>query len=137
MAKISDKHKAFCKALLEYKFNQTKAYQKIYPSAKSPRTSGSLLLTKVDVQDYLAKLIEKQDKKELVTVDEVIKGIKDVLSKCINPKKDEYYKEGGALRALELLGKYKAMWTDKTEITGKDGKPLSNTIKIEFVKPKK
>jgi phage terminase small subunit len=28
-------------------------------------------------------------------------------------------------RALELLGKWKKMWTDKTELTGADGKPLS------------
>jgi hypothetical protein len=33
-------------------------------------------------------------------------------------------------QALELLGKYRAMWTDKTELTGKDGGPLKVSFNI-------
>jgi phage terminase small subunit len=39
------------------------------------------------------------------------------------------------LKALELLGRKLAMWTDRQEITGPDGKPLENITRIELVAP--
>jgi hypothetical protein len=42
------------------------------------------------------------------------------------------------VRALELLGKYKKMWTDKTELAGPEGSPLQAPIlNINFVEPTK
>lgn len=37
------------------------------------------------------------------------------------------------LKGYELLGRYLGLWNDKLSHVGMDGKPLSNTIKIEFV----
>lgn len=40
------------------------------------------------------------------------------------------------LKACDLLGKYLKLWTDKTELTGKDGEPLQPiSVEVKFVKP--
>jgi hypothetical protein len=154
MAKISEKHKLVCKALLKYKFNQRKAYQEVYPkvSNETADVNCSRLLRDAKLGEYIATLIDKVDKKELVTVEKVIHGIKEVLERCMQhepvmeynhgtkkmEESGEYqFKENGALKALELLGKYKAMFTDKTEITGEDGEPISSHITIGFKEAKK
>lgn len=50
------------------------------------------------------------------------------------------YEPKGALKSAELLGKYLKLWTDKTEITGKDGKPIEVTQthrRVSYVMPDK
>jgi phage terminase small subunit len=130
--KISDKHKQFCKELLKHRFNQTKAYQAVYKgvSSHTARVNASVLLTKTSVKSYLENLKDKEGIKDLVTVDEIVSGIKEVLEYSLEPDKDGNINETSAMRALEMLGKYKAMFTDKTvnENTNINKEP----IKIEF-----
>lgn len=44
-------------------------------------------------------------------------------------------KEADRVRALELLGKYQKLFTDKTEIGGMDGGPIEENITVTFVRP--
>ena len=116
--KITDKHKQFCRELLKNQFNQTKAYQAVYPKSKSEnaRVHASRLMTKDNIQQYLEKLKSKQEKKELITIDEIVIGIKKVLDNCTKEDEAGNIKEAGALKALELLGKYKSMFTDNVKV---------------------
>jgi phage terminase small subunit len=114
MAKITEKQKAFCKALLTHSFNQTKAYQSVYKNTtpEVARASASRLLINVNVKEYLQKLKDKDGIKDLVTVEEIISGIKEVFEASVNDP-DGMDKQS-ALKSLEMLGRYKAMFTDKT-----------------------
>lgn len=108
---LSEKHKAFCKALLKHSFNQTKAYQETYPKANkdTARNNASTLLAKTSTQEYLSVLTKKQDKEDLVTVEEVIKGIKQEITDA-----REDGQRSVSMKGFELLGKHLAMFTDKT-----------------------
>ncbi len=44
--------------------------------------------------------------------------------------KQRVFESSGAKGALELLGKYKKMFTDKQEITGKDGAPQQMEVSM-------
>lgn len=128
---ISEKHKSFCRALIKHKFNQTKAYMEVYPDVKhsSARVEGSRLLTNVNVCNYLQHLTEENEKKELVTVEEVINSLKRIGSTA--EAGDDL---GVARLCWQDLGKAIAMFTDKKEVTGADGGPMESKIEVEFVK---
>lgn len=112
--KLNEKHKQFCKELLKHRFNQKKAYQAVYKSASdyTSRVNASVLLTKTNIKAYLEKLKEKEGIKDLVSIEEVVSGIKEVLDACLRDPDD--IDKQAALKSLEMLGRYKAMFTDKT-----------------------
>jgi phage terminase small subunit len=135
-------------------FNGTRAYKKIYPksSDESARREASRLLTKVDIQKYIANLIKPKCDELNITVESVLRDIVEIKERCMQKiPVYEYDKSSrekvetgewefdstGALKATDQLGKYLKMFTDKVEMTGKDGEPMENKIIIEFVKPKK
>ena len=42
------------------------------------------------------------------------------------------FKENGALKGLELLGKHLGLFKDKIEHTGKDGGPIDLSLRVVF-----
>ena len=112
---LNEKQKLFCRELLKNKFNATKAYQKAYPdcSKESSRIEASRLLTNDNVEKYIQKLTEKEEKKDLITVKEVLEGIKEDIT---DAKSVRQY--SAALKGRELLGKYLKMFTEKIEHDG-------------------
>lgn len=56
----------------------------------------------------IAALIEKRVEEAIITTDEVLNGVKAIAT---NPKA----RDADKLKGFELLGKYLAMWTDKSE----------------------
>lgn len=50
-----------------------------------------------------------------------------VLDRQGKPTGEYQFDSAGANRALELLGKYHKLWTEKVEATGKDGGPIRTT----------
>ena len=98
-------------------------------------------------EELLKKTAEHIENKCLVDVEYVITGIKEVAERCMQRKavmvfdkeqkqyvqaRDEETGEGiwtfdsaGANRSLELLGKHLKLFTDKTELSGKDGGPIT------------
>lgn len=114
---MNDKQKAFCHALLKNKFNQTKAYKEAYPDCKTDKaakTNASRLLTNAYVQEYLAELTDRLDEEELITEKEIIQGIIDDIDGA-----REHKQYSASIKGRELLGKYKKMFTDKVEHSGK------------------
>ena len=126
MAKLSEKHKEFARNLILHKFNRTKAYMATYPDANkdSARTNAPRLLANDDVNEYVQTLVEEEEAKTLITVEEVIDGIKEVVKYA--------EKDNDKLKGYDLLGKYLKLWTEKHELSGTDGKPIENKISIVF-----
>jgi phage terminase small subunit len=126
---ISEKHKLFCEKLLEHRFNQTRAYMDVYPKCKTPRINASRLLTNANVKKHLEIIKKKYGFDDLVKPEDLISDLQEIKARCLvnepvmeyDKESGEYmatgeyqFRENGALKAIELLGKYKAMWTDKT-----------------------
>jgi len=62
MKKLKTSHELFCRELIAYGGNATRAYGKIYPKAsyESARHGGWRLCTNVDVQKWLIRKMEAQ-----------------------------------------------------------------------------
>jgi phage terminase small subunit len=115
MADITEKDKLLCQTLLKFNFNQRKAYQELHPKASNETAdvNCSKILRKAKVQEYLTELTTKQEEKNLVSVEEVINGIKGDLARA---RESNQY---SAVKGMwELLGKNIAMWTDKVQHGG-------------------
>lgn len=62
---------------------------------------------------------------------------------AVSEAQETVTKDGGSIRlktydkikALELLGKHVGMFTDKMQLTGADGGPLSQHMTVRFVRP--
>ena len=100
--------------------NATQAAVKSGYSVKTAQEQSSRLLSNVMIQEAIQGQMEARAQRTLVTADYVINGIKSVA--------DNTEKDADRLKAYELLGKHLKLFTDKTELTGKDGEEL--TIKV-------
>lgn len=67
---------------------------------------------------YIAAAIEKRVEQAAMTADEVLHELANIA------RGDYSDYRGDKLKALELVGKHHKLFTDKQEITGKDGGPL-------------
>ena len=131
-------------------FNASKAAQQAGYSAKCAGQQGYRLLNRAHIQANIAREIERRKDDALLSEKEILRGILTVLDRCMQAKpvegfvwneetrKKEWgqrtevcqscgreatlwrFSESGALKSLELLGKHRAMWTDKHEITSND-----------------
>ena len=82
MSELEEKQKMFCKEYL-VDFNGTQAAIRAGYSKKTANEQASRLLTKVNVQAYLKKLIEKRNERTKITQDEVIADIIEVKNRCM------------------------------------------------------
>ena len=133
---LTEKQRAFCREYLK-DFNASAAYRRAGYSPKTANVCSCQLLAKPNVQDYLAKLMRKvvdMDKEQIKKI--VLEGLlkaheingAEVEGFQVNPQAD--------LKALELLGKSVAMFTDRVEedknatyrvITSVEGGPDGST----------
>lgn len=107
MDALTDKQRKFC---IEYMkdFNATQAAIR---SGYRKRTAGSMgteNLQKPLIKAELDRLREKVYTDAEITVNDIVQRLTDL---SVNAKKDS-----DRLRALELLGRYKAMFTEKTQV---------------------
>lgn len=120
---LNRRQELFCLKYVELNGNGTQAYVAVYGTdEESSRRLGSKLLTRVDVKARINELTEVNDKNEIVTIAEIARELRSI-----------GFAKGGTLggpkysdkaKALELLGKYKGMYTEKVEHGGKDGSPI-------------
>lgn len=115
MEKLEEKQKMFCREYL-VDFNGTQAAIRAGYSKKTANEQASRLLTKVNVQAYLKKLIENRNERTKITQDEVIADIIKVKDRCMQSEA-VLDKEGnltglykfdsnGANKALDMLMKH-------------------------------
>ena len=115
MSELEEKQKMFCKEYL-VDFNGTQAAIRAGYSKKTANEQASRLLTKVNVQTYLKKLIEKRNERTKITQDEVVADIIKVKDRCMQNEavldkegnETGIYKfdSNGANKALDMLMKH-------------------------------
>lgn len=131
--------------------NATQAAIRAGYSPKTANEQGSRLLTNVSVQKLIQERMDKRSERTEITADYVLKTIQDTIERC-SQAKPVFDKSGkpvlivneeeqtivpmyafdpsSVLRGAELLGKHLKLFTDKTEVTGKDGKDLPQSAPI-------
>ena len=115
MSELEEKQKMFCKEYL-VDFNGTQAAIRAGYSKKTANEQASRLLTKVNVQTYLKKLIEKRNERTKITQDDVVADIIKVKDRCMQNEavldkegnETGIYKfdSNGANKALDMLMKH-------------------------------
>ena len=133
MAELENiKHENFCQEYIIH-FNQTKAYQAGFPesSYNTARSAACALIATHSIQQRIAELLEERAERVKITQDDVLHSIIEIRDRCMMAKpvyiKDQFgklvesgeyqFKENGALKANELLGKHLGMF-NKIEIEG-------------------
>lgn len=110
---MSEKHKAFCKAYAG-EHNAASAARAAGYSDDSAANTGCRLLKNKDIQDEIARIEQKISlKAESARILSVIE-IQQELSRIAL---DDDRKDQDRLRALELLGKAKGLFVERSEVT--------------------
>lgn len=117
---LTDKQRLFCHEYLK-DLNGTQAAIRAGYSENSAQEIASENLSKPMVSEYLEKLKNEKFSKVNIEIDDILKDIIDTRTEAALEKK-----HSDRLKANELLGKYKKMWTDKVDNSylGADGKPI-------------
>ena len=149
MANLRPKQQRFVEEYL-IDLNATQAAIRAGYSAKTAAVIGAENLIKPYIQKAIQEARNKLTERTEITQDYVLTNIKKVIERCMQqeavqardgspllvegPEGDLAclfeFKETGALKGLELLGKHLGMFKDKIELTGKDGSSLG--IKVVF-----
>lgn len=140
------------KFLAEYlkDHNGTQAAIRAGYSKRTANEQSAKMLAKDSFRAFVEADLRKAEEDAGITATYVLKSLKEVAERCMThvPVMEFDHEEKelkqkmvwdkakgidvglyefdstGANRSLELLGKHKKLFTDKTEITGKDGQPL-------------
>jgi phage terminase small subunit len=126
--KLTAKQEEFCRQYL-VDLNATQAAIRSGYSEKTAQEQSSRLLSNVIVAGRIKELMDKRSAKTEITAEYVLSTIKEVMERCkqAEPVRDKdgnetgewQFKEHGALKAAELLGKHLKLFTDKVEHSGK------------------
>jgi phage terminase small subunit len=132
--------------------NATQAAIRAGYSAKTANEQGSRLLTNVSVRSALQSAMSARAERTQINADYVLETIQQTVERCKQaaPVLDRQGKpilvEGpdgelrpaftfepmAVLKGAELLGKHLKLFTDKTELSGADGKPIAHSLKVTF-----
>jgi len=137
---LNDRQQLFVEAYLA-KPNATEAAIKAGYSKKTAYSIGQRLLKKVEIQKFLERRVENA----AMSADEVLKELTDIAGADWREfVKISYDREGNErdatlllkdkIKALDLLGRYHKLFTEKVEHTGRDGGPIetNGVFKIEI-----
>jgi len=125
MGKLSDKMELFCQEYL-IDFNATQAAIRAKYSEKTANEQGSQNLAKLSIRERISELINEKLGTEKDTLRlRVITELSDIAFGNISIEKISD-RDGNIIdirlndriKALELLGKYGALWTEKIEHSG-------------------
>lgn len=97
-------------------------------SAHSAEVTASKLLRVPKVAAFVKNRAEKVAGKVEIDAAYVLRGLKNVAERC-QSEDPEWFDAAGANRALELLGKHLALFTEKQEVSGPNGGALEVVIR--------
>lgn len=120
--------------------NATQAAIRAGYSKRTARQIGQENLTKPDIQECITELIKSRAEKVELDANWVLSRLKLISDRCIqgepvidkegNETGEWRFDAAGANRATELIGKHLAMFTDRQELSGKDGTDLKVVFNI-------
>lgn len=125
---LTPKRKAFCDAYLANGMNATQAALEAGYSERTAKSQGSRLLTFVDVQDYIKERTEALTKERIVSGDEVLAFLSDVM--CGNEEETQvvagefgvdkirFVSQRNQIRAAEILARCHGLMTQRVEHDG-------------------
>ena len=120
--------------------NATQAAIKAGYSKKTAASQGERLLRNVEI----AALVTKRIDQEVMSANEVLSELADIAKADWREFVEIRYDRDGKvidatlrlsdkIKSLELIGKHHKLFTDKQEITGKDGGAIESKIIVEVV----
>ena len=146
MANLTPKQQRFVEEYL-IDLNATQAAIRAGYSEKTAQEIGSENLSKPMVAKAIQEAQNKRAERTEITQDYVLTNIQKVIERCMQVQQVDncltqtedgelaqafMFKEQGALKGLELLGKHLGLFKDKIEHTGKDGGPIDLSLKVVF-----
>lgn len=131
--------------------NATQAAIRAGYSKKTARSQGARLLTNVDILEAIQEAKEERSERTKIDQDYVLTNIQKVIERCMQIQQVDncltqtedgelaqafMFKEQGALKGLELLGKHLGMFVDqkKVDVTT-NGESINKPTVIELVAP--
>ena len=154
MSELTAKQQRFVDEYL-IDLNATAAYKRAGYTAEgnSAEAAASRLLSNVKVAEAIQKAMDARSKKVGVDAEYVLTTIIETIERCkqaapVLDRKGEpvfvttptgsvapayTFEATAVLKGAELLGKHLKMFTDKTELTGKDGGPVETVTRVELV----
>ena len=125
MSKLTAKQEAFCVAYIETG-NASEAYRLSYDAENcKPETvnsKASILLARVDIRARLEEIQKPVRERAEISLESHLNRLKHLSDMA---EAAEQY--SSAIKAEESRGKASGLYTEKKEITGKDGAPLIPT----------
>lgn len=133
MANLTPKQQRFVEEYL-IDLNATQAAIRAGYSEKTAKSVGHENLTKPDIAKAIQEAQNKRVERTEITQDYVLTNIQKVIERCMQVQQVDncltqtedgelaqafMFKEQGALKGLELLGKHLGMFKDKVEHSGK------------------
>lgn len=131
--KLTPKQQRFVEEYL-VDLNATQAAIRAGYSARTANEQAARLLAKVSISQAIAAAMEERSKRVEIDADYVLKNLVEIIERSmqrapvLTMKGEQVVDDEGrsvwrfdgknAIRALELLGKHKGMWTDKVEMSG-------------------
>ena len=151
MANLTPKQQRFVEEYL-IDLNATQAAIRSGYSEKTARDIGCENLAKPNIAKAIEEARNKLSERTEITQDYVLTNIQKVIERCMQheavqardgspllvqgPEGDLAclfeFKETGALKGLELLGKHLGMFKDKIEHSGPNGGPIDLNLKVVF-----
>ena len=126
--KLTAKKKMFVKEYL-IDLNATRSAKAAGYSEKTAYSQGQRLLKNVDLQEAIQKEMDKRAEKAEINAEYVLEGIKKLTDLVSDPINEEFNPQAG-FKGYELIGKHLKLFTDKVELTGKDGQDLKWRVEI-------
>jgi phage terminase small subunit len=121
---LTPKQTLFVAEYLVNGLNATKAYKSAGYAERNAEVCASQLLRNPKVAEAISAKTGKRLNKLEITADYVLGAIQESLEACRLGSDHALVFKGA-----ELLGKHLKLFTDKSEVTGKDGGPLEVSVK--------
>lgn len=146
MANLTPKQQRFVEEYL-IDLNATQSAIRAGYSEKTAYSVGHENLKKPDIAKAIQEARNKRTERTEITQDYVLTNIQKVIERCMQVQQVDncltqtedgelaqafMFKEQGALKGLELLGKHLGMFKDKIEHSGPNGGPIDLNLRVVF-----
>lgn len=123
---MNEKQEIFIREYLK-DFNGTRAYRVAYDT-KDDRVAGTgawRMLKNVEIQKAIQEQANKTLEEVEIDVAYIVNNIKEVVERCMTQDETGKFDANNSLKGLELLGKYKAIFTENVGVNIKSSKKFA------------